>query len=151
MRTLIPLGMAAFVLGLVFSADLLAGEKETIEMLKKQGWVRLSVEEIRALKDYTATNVFSSWYVDPTGTSYVYRHYNNTENRGKRRVTTAGKVCFTPFTANTVEMDTPTVGPKGILWRCRSVWKRGKQYLDLRPDGTYMSEYEIKPGNTENL
>lgn len=152
MKTLFSFGMAAFVLGFIFSADLAAGEKETEKMLIKQGWVSLSVEELKALMDFTASSYISTLYVDPTGRKYVYQHSDSgMVNRGKRRVTTAGKVCFTPITANAADRDPPIVGPKGELWRCRSVWKRGKEYLDLKPDGTYSSEYEIKPGNPENL
>jgi len=143
MRTLISLALAlTFVLGFIFSADLFAGEKETETMLIKQGWVRLSVEELRALKDYTAGEE-TGWalYVDPTGTNYVYRHWEGGIKKGKTRITAAGKICFKP----------DFLGFSGNVGGCRSVWKLGKVYLNLKSDGTYFSKYEIKPGNTENL
>jgi len=92
MRTLISFVTATFVLGFILSADLIAGEKETETMLKKQGWTRLSVEELKAQKNFTVVGGTGSFmYVGPTGTNYVFQHYNGKQNRGKRKITTHRK------------------------------------------------------------
>lgn len=94
MKTLFSFGMAAFVLGFIFSADLVAGEKETEKMLIKQGWVKLSVEELRELKNHTGVGEGNwAFYVDPTGTIFVQRYGNGAIKRGKRIITLAGDFC----------------------------------------------------------
>ena len=140
MRTLISLGMAAFVLGFILPADLVAGEKETEMKLKKEGWVKLSVEEVKAHKNYTAVGD-TGWarYVDPTGTKYVWRYDHGAITPFERKVTAEGKDC--------IRYSRYSTGP----WKCSSIWKRGKSYVRLRPTGLLSPKYEIKPGNTENL
>ena len=74
MKTLISLGLATFVLGFVFSAELIAGEKETEDRLIKDGWKKLSTAELMKLKDYTGVSE-TGWavYVDPTGTNLIHQ------------------------------------------------------------------------------
>ncbi len=136
MKTLISLAVANFVLGFVFSADLVAGEKETEKMLVEQGRVRLTAKELRAGTDFTGIGQYNTFYVDPTGTSLVYRDLSGSIFRKKRKITKAGKVC-------TKELTAP--------WVCFSVWKRGKVHVAIAPDGTLTPKHEVKPGNTENL
>jgi len=138
MRTLISLGMAAFVLGFIFSAELAAGERETEVMLKNQGWVRLSLDDLRVLKDYTAVEeTGSAIYIDKTGRNFVLRFQNESIVRGMRIITTGGKVC----------LQYSKIEP----WPCFSIWKRGNVHVSLRARGTIGAERTIKPGNTENL
>ena len=140
MKTLISLAMATFVLGFIFSADLVVGEEETEKMLINQGWVKLSVEELMELKNHTGVGEgLWAFYVDPTGTIYVQQYGNGAINKAKRKITLAAEVCLKFETVNE-------------LCGCRSVWKRGKFIVHLKTeDGTLGPEYEIKTGNTENL
>ena len=150
MKTLFSFVVATFVLGFVCSADLVAGEKETETMLKKQGWTRLSVEELKAHKNYTAVG-YTGWimYVDPTGTNYVFQYYDGRQNRGKRKVTTAGKACYEGLW---LRRRTPVKPGEDSSWECRSVWKKGKFFIAIKTEaGNLGPKYEITPGNTENL
>ncbi len=137
MKTLISLAMATLVLGLVFSHDLVAGMKETEKMLIKQGWVKLSAEELRELKNYTAVGE-TGWfvYVDPSGTQAVHRFAGGGINGGERNITADGQECI-----QFIKYDI----------RCKFIWKRGKVYLLVYPNGMRGREYTIKPGNPENL
>ena len=140
MKTLFSFGMAAFVLGFILSADLIAGEKETEKMLIKQGWVKLTAKELKAMTNYTGSDDYG-WavYIDPSGTKFVIRGQSgNIYGKGRREITTDGHYCY--------HFDTGPVS-------CRFLWKRGNVYLrlSLEGKGTISGEYTIKPGNTENL
>jgi len=139
MKTLISLGMAAFVLGFVFSADLAAGVKETEMMLIKQGWVKLTAKELKAMTNFTGSDC-CGWaeYIDPSGTKFVTRFMNGVIAKGKREITADGRYC------HHYEMGTSS---------CRFLWKQGKDYLrlSLEGSGAVAGQFTIKPGNTENL
>ena len=139
MKSLISLGMAAFLLGFVFSANLIAGEKETEVMLIKQDWVKLTAKELKAMTNYTGSDDYG-WaeYIDPSGTKFVTRRQSGNIAKGRREITADGRYCYHFEVASA---------------SCRFLWKRGKVYLrlSLEGKGTISGEFTIKPGNTENL
>jgi len=95
MRTLFSIGMAAFVLVFTFSADLAAGEKELEKMLIKQGWVKLTAKELKAMTNYTGSDDIS-WaeYIDPSGTKFVTQWASGRIEKGRREITANGEYCY---------------------------------------------------------
>ena len=113
--------------------------------LMKMGWVKLTVTELQALTDFTASDDFG-WaeYIDPSGSIFVTRSQNGNIDKGSREITADGRYCHLIRGAPT------TI--------CRSLWKRGKYYAHVRSYGFGASkrhvvkvQITIKPGNTENL
>lgn len=121
MKSLILLVMATIVFGFVFSADLLAGEKELEERLVKEGWVKLTAKELKAMTNYTGSNDYGwAYYIDPSGTKFVTRAPNGNISKGRREITADGHYCY--------HFDTGPVS-------CRFLWKRGNVYLNLSMEG----------------
>lgn len=144
MKTLFSIGMAALLLGTVLSADLVAAGKIE-QRLMKQGWVKLTVQELMALKDFTASDDFG-WaeYIGPSGATVVTQYQNGTTKKGTREITADGQYCY-------LYRGEPTTV-------CRSLWKRGKYYAHVRSRGLGAAkrnivrvQITIKPGNTQNL
>jgi len=140
MKSLISLVMPVFVLGFILSADLVAGEKETEMMLIKQGWVKVTAKELKAMTNYTGSDDYGfAEYIDPSGTKFVIRGQSGSIfGKGRREITADAHYCY--------HFDTGPVS-------CRFLWKRGNVYLKLSLEGTGMisGEFTIKSGNTENL
>jgi len=139
MRTLFSCVMAAFVLGFVFSAELIA-EGKLEKRLVKEGWVKVTAKELKAMMNYTASDDYGwAQYIDPSGTKVVTQRTNGQIIKATREITADGKYCI------------HYVG--GEPKNCRFLWKRGNVYLRLsrKGKGTISGEYTIKPGNTENL
>ena len=142
MRPWISIAVLAFIL---LTASNAFAEGKLEKRLMKKGWVKLTVKELKALRDFTASDDFG-WaeYVDPTGTIFVTRWQNGTIKKGSREITSDGQYCH-------LYRGTPTT-------ICRSLWKRGKYYAHVRSHGfgaskrqTVKVQITIKPGNTENL
>lgn len=100
----------------------------------------MTAMELKALKDFTASNDFGEAdYIDPSGTKVVTQRMNGEINKGTREITADRKYCYH------YEGGRPKI--------CRFLWKRGNIYLRLSIEGneTISGKYTIKPGNTENL
>ena len=111
-------------MGFIFSANLVAGEMETGDRLIKEGWKKLSVAELIELKSYTAVGKGWASYVGPIGANYAFRLLNDPIRRGRRIITSDGKFC--------------SKWTKENPWRCRFIWIRGKDWLNLRPNRLYV-------------
>ena len=154
MKTLISLGMAAFVLGFIFSADLIAAEtleqrkaslaaakKDRERKLIKAGWVKLTATEIRALTNFTASDD-AGWaeYIDTNGTKVVTQWLNGEISKGTREITADGRYCY-----------------DYVGWRPKICWlllQRAENYFRLTTEGMELygdGQFTIKSGNTENL
>ncbi len=142
MKPWISIAVLGFIL---LTASNAFAEGSLEKRLMKQGWVKLTMKELKALRDFTASDDFG-WaeYVDPTGTIFVTRWQNGTIKKGSREITADGRYCH-------LYRGAPTT-------ICRSLWKRGKYYAHLRSGGLGASnrhvvkvQITIKPGNTENL
>ena len=114
MRTLISLGMAAFVLVFILSADL-AAESKLEKRLMKEGWVKLTTKELKELKDFTASDgMGGAEYIDPSGTKVVTQSLSGNISKGKREITADGRYCHRY--------------PGAKDNRCLSLWKRVRRY-----------------------
>jgi len=142
MKPWISIAVLGFIL-LTASNTFAEGSLEN--RLMKQGWVKLTMKELKALRDFTASDDFG-WaeYVDPTGSIFVTRWQDGTIKKGTREITADGRYCHLSWGA-----------PLPI---CRSLWKRGKYYAHVRSIGLLAPkrhvvkvQISIKPGNTENL
>ncbi len=142
MRPWISIAVLAFIL---LTAGNAFAEGKLEKRLMKQGWVKLSMKELKALRDFTASDDFG-WaeYIGPTGTNFVTRWQNGTIKKGSREITADGRYCH-------LYRGAPTT-------ICRSLWKRGKYYAHVRSYGLLAPKRKIvrvqitiKPGNTENL
>ncbi len=142
MKSWISIAVLGFIL---LTASNAFAEGSLEKRLMKQGWVKLTMKELKALRDFTASDDFG-WaeYVDPTGTMFVTRWQNGTIKKGSREIIADGRYCHLYWGAHT-----------NI---CRSLWKRGKYYAHVRNIGLLAPkrhvvrvQITIKPGNTENL
>lgn len=142
MKPWISIAVLGFIL---LTAGNAFAEEGLEKRLMEQGWVKLTMQELKALRDFTASDDFG-WaeYVDPTGTMFVTRSQNGTTKKGSREITADGRYCHLYWGATT------TI--------CRSLWKRGKYYAHVRSIGLLAPKRQvvkvqitIKPGNTENL
>ncbi len=136
MRPWISFAVLAFLL-LTASNAFATGELE--KRLMKEGWVKLTAKELKALKDFTATND-AGWaeYIDPSGTKVVTEWMSGDKNIGRREITADGQYCH---------------HYEGAAAFCWFLWKRGKIYFYVTFElGDFMRrQFTIKPGNTENL
>ncbi len=120
------------------------GEGKLEKRLMKEGWVKLTAEELKALKDFTASDGFG-WaeYIDPSGTKFVAQLQNGSIRKGRREIYADGRYCH----------------QSKLVATCFFLWKRGKYYAHVEKGGLLSAskrpvvrvEITIKPGNTENL
>ncbi len=142
MKSWISIAVMGFIL---LTASNAFAEGSLEKRLMKMGWVKLTMKELQALTNFTASDDFG-WaeYIDPTGSMFVTRYLNGSIEKGSREITADGRYCYLYWGAPT------TI--------CRSLWKRGKYYAHVRSYGFGASrrhvvkvQITIKPGNTEKL
>jgi hypothetical protein len=142
MKPWISIAVLGFIL-LTASNAIAEGKLE--KRLMKQGWIKLTMKELKALRDFTASDDFG-WaeYVNYSGSMFVTRLQSGKVRKGTREITADGRYCH-------LYRGAPTT-------ICRSLWKRGKYYAHTRSYGLGAAkrhvvkvQITIKPGNTENL
>ena len=156
MKTLISFGMAAFVLGFTFSADLIATETWEKELMD-EGWVKVR----QKLKDQANTTWYGTkfrssppflsyedWviYIDPSGKN-IFMKINGTSlsDTGIREETKDG-ICILWKQGGGESWD------RGGLKRCgRTLWKKGILYMIVSPVGFELTRWTIKNGNLEGF
>ncbi len=143
MRPWISIAVLAFLL-LTASNAFATGKLD--KRLMKEGWVKLTAEELKALKDFTASDGFG-WaeYIDPSGTKFVAQLRNGSIRKGTREIYADGRYCH----------------QSKLVATCFFLWKRGKYYVyswrhvmegsSKRSHQAVGGQFTINPGNTENL
>lgn len=148
MRTLITLGMAAFVLGFVFAADLVATETWE-QKLMDNGWVKQK-DPFNAFADttwygrdgkyYPAENHIL--YFDINGTKVFFQFEKDSSiYTGKRWKD--GNDTYCEFIE---KLSFRLVNNCGV-----TVWKRVDAHLIAQDNGYIMHEYVVKKGNPEKF
>jgi hypothetical protein len=116
------------------------------QQMMKQGWVKLTSEELKAHTDLTAYGG-DGWfaYVNPAGTEIRIQLLAGPVMRGTREITGDGVVCD----RYEGKLDYPWMAGEREV--CSTIWKKGERYLFVERDGMRGPEYTTKPGNPEKL
>ena len=155
MKTLFSLGMAAFVLGFVFSADLVA-EEEWEKKLMNEGW-----EKVRQkLMDQANTTWYGTkfgsgkflsyedwvFYIDSSGKNIFMKIIGTSLSDTGIREETRDGICIVWKEGGGESWD------RSELTRCgRTLWKKGNLYMIVSPVGNELTRWTIKKGNLENF
>ena len=148
MRTLISLAVAVFVLGFIFSADLIA-EEEWEKKLKADGWVLIK----RKLTDLADTTWYGQksanpsrehwiFYIAPSGEKAYFQFIKDAPiHKSTRSIDENGRIC------NQWEK----LG--GGIKRCgrTTLWKKGDLYMTMTKIGSEHNRWKIKKGNLEKF
>ena len=115
-------------------------------MLRKDGFVPLSVEELRGLLDVTFYDVTNEWviYYDAKGKGkFLSKRAGFSDgtltDTGYREITEDGRYC------------TKWKKLRGGRRRCGRVWRKGELHYGMLRHGWIGSKYTVRPGNVEGL
>ena len=148
MKSLFPLGIAAFIVGFIFSCDKVT-EEEWEKKLKADGWVRENLKQLKIANttwygQEGSVGSAKNWilYVDKNGENILFAHnkgrvvWNGKWERGKD-----GTYC------------SQFEGLYGGSKRCgRTLWKKGEVYRWVNGKGFPRNAiWAIKKGNLENF
>ena len=156
MKSLFSFGMAAFVSGFIFSADLVATETWE-KTLMDEGWVKVRQKLMdQANTTWYGTKFRSSppflsyedWviHIDPSGKNIFMKIIGTSLSDTGIREETKDGICV-------VWKEGGGESPaRGELKRCgRTLWKKGNLYMFVSPLGYELTRWTIKKGNLENF
>ena len=116
------------------------------EMMRKDGFVLLSLQELRELLDVTFYDVTNEWviYYDDKGNGkFLSRRLwfsdGTFTDTGYREITEDGRYC------------TKWKKLRGGRRRCGRVWRKGELHYGMLRHGWIGSKYTVRPGNVEGL
>jgi len=116
------------------------------EMMRKDGFVLLSLQELRELLDVTFYDVTNEWviYYDAKGNGRflsrrIWFSDGTFTDTGYREITEDGRYC------------TKWKKLRGGRRRCGRVWRKGELHYGMLRHGWIGSKYTVRPGNVEGL